>query len=121
VAVEAAEALHDGGPATIQRSLEHWTDHSLKRFRERYLDLGISLADFLDIIPRIERRWREEFDGTSLQRRSLALVSVVVWSETLGNVVKVRLICDYRDGRVITALPHKLDPGKRRYLFHYKV
>jgi len=46
---------------------------------------------------------------------------VVVWSDTLNNVLKVRVIYDYKARRVITALPHKLDPGKRRYLFHYKV
>jgi len=112
----------------------HWKRHAIQRYLERYLALKIDNKEIADLIPRIEARWRSEFDTLEpTGRRTLCIVSVSVWSNTPdprklkkgvvtdGHLTKVRLVYDYRSKEVVTALPHWLEPGKRRYLRQYPV
>ena len=94
----------------------HWTTHSLMRFLERYGEFDIASTDFVNLVPRIEYRCRDLVMATDRCSRTdaLVIVSVRTWSEKEQGIIKVRLLYNYRDKVVLTALPAKLEPKKRR-------
>ena len=100
----------------ISLSSRHWTTHSLSRFIERYGEFDIALKDFLSFVPRIDYRCRNlsQVMAGSSRAQSLVLVSVISYSEKEQRMIKVRLIYNHRDRVVVTALPAKLEPKKRR-------
>jgi hypothetical protein len=93
--------------AAIER---HWTIHALRRFRERYNLDDYDPASLIDLVDRIELKYRAAFASAywdpyprviaKLTRRNLAASS------------KVRIVYQRREQMIVTVLPLRLDPNR---------
>ena len=94
----------------------HWMTHALQQFHERY-----NLADYepdalIDLVERIEGKYRLAFMSRYWDHRPLVIVVARLKRRNLTASPKVRLVYNRRKQVIVTVLPLRPDPSCLRGL-----
>ena len=99
--------------AVIER---HWTIHALRRFRERYNLDDDNPASLIDLVDRIELKYRAAFASPYWDPYPRVMVIAKLARRSLAASPKVRIVYQRRDQMIVTVLPLKLNPNRRNKL-----
>ena len=99
--------------AAIER---HWTIHALRRFRERRNLDDYDPASLIDLVDRIELKYRAAFASPYWAPCPRVMVIVALTRCNLAASPKVRIVYQRREQMIVTVLPLKLDPNRRNKL-----
>jgi len=91
--------------AAIER---HWTIHALQRFRERYNLDDDDPASLIDLVDRIELKYRAA--SASPYWDPYLRVIAKLTRRNLAASPKVRIVYQRREQMIVTVRPLKLDP-----------
>jgi hypothetical protein len=109
---------HEAGMAAIRR---HWTNHALQRFCERYNPADYEPDSLIDLVDRIELKYRVAFKNPYWDQYPIVMVVAKLMRRNLNVSPKVRIVYDRRKQVIMTVLPLKLDPNRPRRLKTLKV
>jgi hypothetical protein len=104
--------------AVIRR---HWTDHALQRFCERYNLDDYEPETLLDLVERIERKYRAAFANPYWQKHPRVMVVAKLFRRNRNASPRVRLVYNRRNQLIVTVLPLRLDPNRPHGLKVLKV
>ena len=93
--------------AAIER---HWTIHALRRFRERYNLDDYDPASLIDLVDRIEFKYRAAFASPYWAPYPRVMVVARLTRRNLAASPKVRIVYQRREQMIVTVRPLKLDP-----------
>ena len=98
----------------------HWTIHALQRFREPYNLDDYDPAPLIDLVDRIELKYRAAFASPYWDPYFRVMVIAKLTRRNLSASPKVRIVYQRREQMIVTILPLKLDsnrPNKRLFGF----
>lgn len=104
---------HQAIMAAIER---HWTVHALRRFRERYNLDDYDPASLIDLVDRIELKYRPAFASPYWAPYPRVVVIAKLTRHNLAASPKVRIVYQRREQMIVTLLPLNLDPKRRNKL-----
>ncbi|MBO1908092.1 hypothetical protein J4G37_24770 [Microvirga sp. 3-52] len=90
----------------------HWTIHALQRFRERYNLDDYDPASLIDLVDRIELKYRVAFANPYWDPYLRVMVIAKLTRRNLSASPKVRIVYQRREQMIVTVLPLKLDPNR---------
>jgi hypothetical protein len=88
----------------------HWTTHALKQFRERYNLDDFEPDSLIDLVDRIELKYRTAFTNPYWDRHSRVMIATRLIRRNRCASPRLRLIYNRRDKIIVTVLPPKKDP-----------
>lgn len=95
--------------AVIER---HWTAHALQRFRERYNLDDYDPASLIDLVDRIELKYRAAFANPYWDPYPKVMIIAKLTRRNLSASPKVRIVYQRREQMIVTVLPLRLDPNR---------
>ena len=95
--------------AAIER---HWTIHALRRFRERYNLDDYDPASLIDLVDRIELKYRAAFASPYWDPYPRVMIIAKLTRRNLSASSKVRIVYQRREQMIVTVLPLRLDPTR---------
>jgi hypothetical protein len=113
VALMTLTMSHQAIMAAIER---HWTTHALQRFQERYNLDDYDPASLIDLVDRIELKYRAALASPYWEPHPRVMVIAKLTRRNLAASPKVRIVYQRREQMIVTVLPLKLDPNRRNKL-----
>lgn len=104
--------------AAIER---HWTVHALRRFRERYNLDDYDPASLIDLVDRIELKYRAAFASPYWDPYPRVMIIAKLTRRNLSASSKVRIVYQRRERMIVTVLPLRLDPNRPNKLKSLRV
>ncbi|MPR10074.1 hypothetical protein [Microvirga tunisiensis] len=98
---------HQAIMAAIER---HWTIHALRRFRERYNLDDYDPTSLIDLVDRIELKYRAAFVSPYWGPYPRVMVIAKLTRRNLSASTNVRIVYQRREQMIVTVLPLRLDP-----------
>jgi len=95
--------------AAIER---HWTMHALRRFCERYNLDEYDPASLIDLVDRIELKYRAAFANPYWDPYPRVMAIAKLTRRNLSASPKVRIVYQRREQMIVTVLPLRLDPNR---------
>jgi hypothetical protein len=100
---------HQAIMAAIER---HWTIHALRRFRQRYNLDDYDPTSLIDLVDRIELKYRAAFASPYWDPYPRVMVIAKLTPRNLSASPKVRIVYQRRKQMIVTMLPLRLDPNR---------
>lgn len=104
--------------AVIRR---HWTNHALQRFCERYNLDDYEPETLVDLVERIERKYRAAFANPYWLHHPRVMVVAKLFRRNRNASPRVRLVYNRRNQVIVTVLPLRLAPTRPHRLKVLKV
>jgi hypothetical protein len=98
--------------ATMAAIERHWTIHALRRFRERYNLDDDDPASLIDLVDRIELKYRVALASSYWVPYPRVMVIAKLTRRNLAASPKVRIVYQQREQMIVTIRPLKLDPNR---------
>jgi peptidoglycan/xylan/chitin deacetylase (PgdA/CDA1 family) len=89
-----------------------WTIHALRRFRERYNLDDDDPASLIDLVDRIELKYRAAFASPYWNPYPRVMIIAKLTRRNLSASPKVRIVYQRREQMIVTVLPLRLDPNR---------
>ncbi|WP_414476424.1 hypothetical protein [Microvirga sp. M2] len=83
----------------------HWTSHALRRFGERYKLDDYEPEALIDLVERIERKYRVAFANPYWKQHARVMGVAKLFRRNLNASPRVRLVYNRRHQVVVTVLP----------------
>ncbi|KLK90883.1 hypothetical protein AA309_23485 [Microvirga vignae] len=90
----------------------HWTIHALQQFCARYDPADYEPEALIDLVDRIEGKYRTAFANPYWDRHSRVMIVAKLTRRNPAVSPKVRIVYDRRAKVIVTVLPLKLDPNR---------
>jgi hypothetical protein len=94
----------------------HWTIHALRRFRERYNLDDYDPVSLIDLVDRIEFKYRAAFASPYWNPYPRVMIIAKLTRRNLSASSKVRIVYQRREKMIVTVLPLRLDPNRTNKL-----
>jgi len=105
--------LHKHPMVVLRR---HWTIHALQQFCARYNPADYEPDALIDLVDRIECKYRTAFANPYWDRHSKVMIVAKLTRRNPAVSPKVRIVYDRWTKVIVTVLPLKLDPNRPRRL-----